>query len=47
MLGLRYVEIRQGALFMQENTLSSKFVGLDERSPKQVLHFSSDKVRGQ
>jgi hypothetical protein len=24
---------------MQENTLSSKFVGLDERSPKQVLIF--------
>jgi hypothetical protein len=39
------VETRE-RFFMQENTLSTKFVGLEERSPKKVLNFSSDKVRG-
>jgi hypothetical protein len=29
----------RGRFFMQENTLSSKFAGLDESSPKQVLNF--------
>ncbi len=36
----------RGSFYMQENTLSSKFVGLDERSPKQVLNFPPDKVGG-
>ena len=36
----------RGRFFLQENTLSSKFVGLNERSPKLVLKFFSDKVRG-
>jgi hypothetical protein len=31
--------LTRGRFFMQENTLLSEFVGLDERSPKQVLIF--------
>jgi hypothetical protein len=42
----RYWGKIRGCFFMQENTLSSRFVGLDERSPKEVLDFYSDKVRG-
>jgi ankyrin repeat protein len=36
----------QGAFFLQENTLSSKLVGLQERSPKLFLKFFPDQVRG-
>jgi hypothetical protein len=35
----------QGTVFFEKNTPSSNFVGLDERSPKQVLHYLG-KFRG-